>query len=119
MTEIFNFGSSRRDWNRKMEKVAPYMILVILLLQTGVFLWWLIQEWDQIINIQDEESTIDLITISLNLIYLTFEAYKIFYEQNCFHLLLFILVACFSTFCNFLISLNSNWYFMITIIVQS
>jgi hypothetical protein len=119
MTHILEFGSKRRDWNRKMEKVAPYLISIVLLLQLGVFVWWLVDRWGHLATMDDVESTIYFITISLNLIFLLLEAFKIFWDRNCFHLLLFVFMACFTTFCNLLISFKSNWYFFGTIIVQT
>jgi hypothetical protein len=119
MENFRNFGSKRRDWNRKMEKVAPYLISIVLFLQVGVFVWWLVDSWGHLTNMDDVESTIYFITISLNLIFLLFEAFKIFWERNCFHLLLFVFMACFTTFCNLLISFKSNWYFFATIVVQT
>jgi hypothetical protein len=119
MTHILEFGSKRRDWNRKMEKVAPYLISIVLLLQVGVFVWWLVDSWGHLATMDDVESMIYFITISLNLIFLLLEAFKIFWDRNCFHLLLFVFMACFTTFCNLLISFKSNWYFFGTIIVQT
>jgi hypothetical protein len=119
MEHFKKFGSKRRDWNRKMEKVAPYLISIVLFLQVGVFVWWLVDRWGHLTNMDDVESWIYFITISLNLIFLLFEAFKIFWDRNCFHLLLFVFMACFTTFCNLLISFKSNWYFFATIVVQT
>lgn len=119
MTDIWAFGSRRRDWNRKMEKVAPYLILVVIFLQVGVFGWWLVNKWDHLTTMDDVGSTIYFLIIGVNLVFLLFEAYKIFWDQNCFHLLLFVFMACFTTFCNLLISVKLGWYFLITIILQT